>query len=173
MGRTVRLTDTQWDQLDHLRMSTPSADVFRNCTIILMSAVGRSKTSISSDLGLLYGYCRSRAQALPRRRRQSLASDQAARAAQPGYAGVYQPDETGSTNQSSDCGIWFFHLVGGKAGPASGQGNRDSVRRRSIAKAPAPRRIFHPSAQAYPQGQKGPKGMPQGQERPYWLEKKR
>ena len=51
MGRTIKLTDAQWDQLDHLRMSTPSADVFRNCTIILMSAVGRSKASISHDLG--------------------------------------------------------------------------------------------------------------------------
>ncbi|HUU16588.1 MAG TPA: helix-turn-helix domain-containing protein, partial [Sedimentisphaerales bacterium] len=51
MGQTIKLTDLQWDQLDHLRMSTASADVFRNCTIILMSAVGRSKASISRDLG--------------------------------------------------------------------------------------------------------------------------
>jgi len=39
MGRTIKLTDAQWDQLDQLRMSTASADVFRNCTIILMSRV--------------------------------------------------------------------------------------------------------------------------------------
>lgn len=32
-------------------MSTSSADVFRNCTIVLMSAVVRSKVSISQDLG--------------------------------------------------------------------------------------------------------------------------
>jgi transposase len=51
MGRTIKLTDTQCNQLDHLRMSTASADVFRNCTIILMSAVGRSEASISNDLG--------------------------------------------------------------------------------------------------------------------------
>jgi len=51
MGRTIKLTDTRWEQVDHLRMSTASADVFRNCTIILMSAVGRSKVSISNDLG--------------------------------------------------------------------------------------------------------------------------
>jgi len=51
MGQTIKLTDIQWEQLGHLRMSTPSADVFRNCTIILMSAVGRSKASISNDLG--------------------------------------------------------------------------------------------------------------------------
>ena len=51
MGRTIKLTDAQWDELDRLRMGTGSADVFRNCTIILMSAVGRSKASISNDLG--------------------------------------------------------------------------------------------------------------------------
>jgi len=51
MGRTIKLTDAQWDELDRVRMGTGSADVFRNCTIILMSAVGRSKASISNDLG--------------------------------------------------------------------------------------------------------------------------
>ena len=51
MGRTITLTESQWDELDRLRMATPSADVFRNCTIILMSAVGRSKASIANDLG--------------------------------------------------------------------------------------------------------------------------
>jgi len=45
------LTENQWDELDRLRMTTASADVFRNCTIVLMSAVGRSKTSIAKDLG--------------------------------------------------------------------------------------------------------------------------
>jgi len=51
VGRTIILTESQWDKLDRLRTSTASADVFRNCTIILMSAVGRSKASISEDLG--------------------------------------------------------------------------------------------------------------------------
>ena len=51
MGRTIKLTDAQWDELDRVRMGAGSADVFRNCTIILMSAVGRSKASISDDLG--------------------------------------------------------------------------------------------------------------------------
>lgn len=51
MGRTIKLTDAQWDELDRVRMGAGSADVFRNCTIILMSAVGRSKASISNDLG--------------------------------------------------------------------------------------------------------------------------
>ena len=51
MGRTITLTENQWDELDRLRMTTASADVFRNCTIVLMSAVGRSKASIAKDLG--------------------------------------------------------------------------------------------------------------------------
>ena len=45
------LTENQWDELDRLRMTTASADVFRNCTIVLMSAAGRSKASIAKDLG--------------------------------------------------------------------------------------------------------------------------
>jgi putative transposase len=37
--------------LDHLRFGTTDAEVFRNATLILMTAVGRSKTSIAQDLG--------------------------------------------------------------------------------------------------------------------------
>jgi transposase len=45
------LSDDDWDALDHLRFSTTEANVFRNATIILMTGVGRSKTSIAHDLG--------------------------------------------------------------------------------------------------------------------------
>ena len=45
------LTEDQWDELDRLRFSTRDARVFRNATIILMSAAGRSKTGISGTLG--------------------------------------------------------------------------------------------------------------------------
>lgn len=45
------LDDDQWDALDELRFSTGDADVFRNATVILMSAVGRSKFDIAEDLG--------------------------------------------------------------------------------------------------------------------------
>ena len=45
------LTDEQWDALDKVRFSTTDKTVFRNATIILMSAVGRSKFSIADDLG--------------------------------------------------------------------------------------------------------------------------
>ncbi len=46
-----KLTDAQWEELDKLRFATTDADVFRNATVILMTAVGRSKDSIAEDLG--------------------------------------------------------------------------------------------------------------------------
>ena len=49
------LSDKEWDALDRLRFSTVDAAVFRNATIILMSGVGRSKTSIADDLGISVG----------------------------------------------------------------------------------------------------------------------
>lgn len=48
---TRKLTDAQWDALDDVRFSTTDATVFRNATVILMTAVGRSKASIAHDLG--------------------------------------------------------------------------------------------------------------------------
>jgi hypothetical protein len=100
--------------------------------------------------GLLYRYRSSYAEALPKRRSQILASYQTARPAKSGQSRIYQSDETSHTNQSLDIELWLFHLVGGEIGRASGQSNRDSVQRRSIAKTPTPRGFFHPSTQAYP-----------------------
>jgi transposase len=51
MGKRWKLTDAEWDALDHLRFGTTDAEVFRNATMILMTAVGRSKSSIAQDLG--------------------------------------------------------------------------------------------------------------------------
>ena len=51
MGRKWKLRDTQWDALDQLRFGTTDAEVFRNATLILMTAVGRSKNSIAEDFG--------------------------------------------------------------------------------------------------------------------------
>jgi transposase len=46
-----KLSSQEWDALDNLRFSTTDVSVFRNATIILMTAVGRSKQSIAEDLG--------------------------------------------------------------------------------------------------------------------------
>ena len=51
MGYGVKLTDEQWEQLDHLRFSTSSADVFRNCVIILMSHSKDPIADIARRLG--------------------------------------------------------------------------------------------------------------------------
>jgi transposase len=46
-----RLSSKQWDALDELRFSTRNAKVFRNATIILLSAGGNSKPQIAYELG--------------------------------------------------------------------------------------------------------------------------
>src|SRR3954463_9413601 len=51
MARGIRLSDAQFDELDDLRSSTRSADVFRNCTIILLSAGGPTLSGIAGLLG--------------------------------------------------------------------------------------------------------------------------
>lgn len=51
MGRGIKLTEAQWDELDRLRFSTPSAKVFRNCLIILKSGLGETIASMADGLG--------------------------------------------------------------------------------------------------------------------------
>lgn len=51
MGYGIKLTDEQWEELDHLRFSTGSADVFRNCLIILMSHSKDTIAGIAKRLG--------------------------------------------------------------------------------------------------------------------------
>ena len=46
-----KLPDKQWDALDQMRFSTRDAKVFRNATIILLSAAGNSKPRIAQELG--------------------------------------------------------------------------------------------------------------------------
>jgi len=51
MGHGIKLTPDQWDELDRVRFSTPSADVFRNCLVILMSDSRDTIASIAKRLG--------------------------------------------------------------------------------------------------------------------------
>jgi transposase len=50
MGRGIKLTPAEADALDSLRLRTPSADVFRNCLIILMSDSRDTIASIAQRL---------------------------------------------------------------------------------------------------------------------------
>ena len=45
------LSEQEWEALDRMRLMTTDAALFRNVTIIVMTAVGRTKASIASDLG--------------------------------------------------------------------------------------------------------------------------
>jgi transposase len=51
MGQPFALTDQEWDALDQLRFRTSSADIFRNCLIILRSHAGCSIEQIADFLG--------------------------------------------------------------------------------------------------------------------------
>jgi len=51
MGHGVKLTERQWNELDRVRFTTPSADVFRNCLIILLSDSRETIASIAQDVG--------------------------------------------------------------------------------------------------------------------------
>jgi transposase len=51
MGYGIKLTEKQWDELDNLRFRTPSADVFRNCLIILMSNSRDTIATIARHIG--------------------------------------------------------------------------------------------------------------------------
>jgi len=51
MGWGIKLTDEQWNELDRLRFSAKSADVFRNCLVILMSHSSETIGSIAERLG--------------------------------------------------------------------------------------------------------------------------
>lgn len=51
MGWGIKLTDEQWDELDRLRFTAKSADVFRNCLIILMSDSRDTIAAIAEHLG--------------------------------------------------------------------------------------------------------------------------
>ena len=50
MGHGIKLTEQQWNELDRVRFTTPSADVFRNCLMTLMSD---SRETISAIAGHL------------------------------------------------------------------------------------------------------------------------
>jgi len=45
------LSTQEWEALDRMRFATTEAALFRNVTIILMTAAGRTKMSIARDLG--------------------------------------------------------------------------------------------------------------------------
>lgn len=51
MRKGLRLTGKQWDELDHLRFSTASAAIFRNCLMILMASQGWTIPATATFVG--------------------------------------------------------------------------------------------------------------------------
>ena len=51
MGKGIRLNNRQFDALDDLRNTTGSADVYRNCSIVLLSYGGHKLSGIAEILG--------------------------------------------------------------------------------------------------------------------------
>jgi transposase len=51
MGRGIILSDRQWDELDQLRFTTASADVFRNGLIVLKADSAETIAPIAEQLG--------------------------------------------------------------------------------------------------------------------------
>jgi transposase len=51
MGNGIQLNKRQFDELDFLRNTTASADIFRNCSIILLSNGGHTIPGIAQMLG--------------------------------------------------------------------------------------------------------------------------
>jgi transposase len=51
MGWGIKLTEEQWNALDRLRFTAKSADVFRNCVIVLMSDSSQTIGCIAEHLG--------------------------------------------------------------------------------------------------------------------------
>jgi transposase-like protein len=51
MGHGIKLTEQQWDELDRVRLTTDSANLFRNCLIILMSDSRDTIAAIAQRLG--------------------------------------------------------------------------------------------------------------------------
>jgi len=51
MGWGIKLTEEQWDELDRLRFTAKSADVFRNCLIVLMSDSSDTIGDVAEHLG--------------------------------------------------------------------------------------------------------------------------
>jgi transposase len=153
MGYGIKLTEKQWNELDNLRFTTPSADVFRNCLIILMSNSHDTIATIAQHLG-----CGTdtvvRIRRLYRR------------------GGISAADERSGAYQSAYTGVWFFNVVCGSFGRAFSEGNWNSFQQRSDNQITASPRFFGASSETYTQGQTRRNRIRKGQESPYPLEKK-
>src|SRR5450755_2187617 len=154
------LTHKQSEALDDLRFSTSDKALFRNATIILMSAAGRSKPSIADDLGCSVGTV----DIIRRRYREQGLAGLAKGKPGPRIAGhgrVSGRSATSRGNAAAVTGIRLQRLVAGPAQRPLGQSNEDFVQRRPVGTDHARRRgrVFGATAQAHDEGKAGRGGV--------------
>ena len=153
MGRGIKLSDNEFDQLDHLRFSTSSADVFRNCLIILMSDAGDTIASIAERAGLYDLYGEACEKSVPHRRDRRSAADQTPGSAQPSDGGISGRHEESRWNEPVGPRLRLFDLVGSPTCCPPGESHRDPIQRRSDETSVASGGLLRSSSQAHHEGQ--------------------
>jgi hypothetical protein len=163
MGRGIILSDRQWDELDQLRFTTSSADVFRNCLIVLKSDSAETIPSIAEQLG-----CAPETVKRVRRLYRQGGID----ALRPGHSPGRPSKATslspslapGRDDRSAHARLRLFHLVGRTLGRASGSANQHPLQSRPTAPTLAPRGLLRTAAQAHHEGPTRRGCLHQGQE---------
>ena len=160
MGRKWKLRDTEWDALDHLRFGTTDAEVFRNATLILMTAVGRSKNSIADDLGCSPGTVdnvrkRYRDRGLEGLKRRKPPGPRA-KATGEYRAALREAIQTPPQTLGFGFSVWSAAQLGGVLGTE----DRHPFDGRSRAAHPARGGFFLPAAKAYDERQAGRSRLP-------------
>ena len=168
-----KLSNKEWDALDELRFTTTNAAVFRNATIILISAVERSKASIAYDLGLQHRDGRHRAQALSREWSGWFDSWQAARTHVAGHAGISCRLARRDRNTTARLGIRVQRLVAGSLERAFAQTNGHWFQRRPTGTDHEGRRLLVPASQAHHEGEARREGVRESRRDAALLKKKR
>ncbi len=51
MRKGIRLNNRQFDEIDALRNTTASADIYRNCSVVLLSNGGHTISGVAEILG--------------------------------------------------------------------------------------------------------------------------
>ena len=111
MGRGIKLSDNDVDQLDSLRFRTDSADVFRNCLIILMSDAGDTIAAIARRLGCTTFTVNRIRRVYRQAGIDALAPYQAAGTPQPCDPRIHRGYEESHCDQPADAQVRILELV--------------------------------------------------------------
>jgi hypothetical protein len=154
-----KLSNKEWDAVDELRFSTKEAAVFRNATIILISAAGCSKPSIANDLGCSVGTVDNIRKAYRQRGLQGLIpgkpSGRPSRATPEYRAALRAAVET----PPPGTGLRFQRLVAGPPEHPPPEADRYPFQRRSVGADHASGEVFVSTSQAHYEREAGRGGL--------------